>query len=391
MHRFLLFTADFKMPPSKKRFSFGRRWAHWLLLLPFAVGILMYALIVLVDPYALRGGFISQHLGTHRYPDREWPLLMNVATAEPHDFVLIGGSTTMAITPEMIRQSFPEMHSPLNLSYIAPRPLDMGEALERIQNVKNLKRVVVVMDFSLMENRPYRSAAGETWENMAKTSWHHGGDFSFATGIGSLKRVLFGTYTTPAWGVITKPQFMDGAAPVSKDAKKMLRFREAVKMHADDVFAKSELGCTDIPFLDNQLQRFLTQAKNKDIDVDLVFPPVPYILAYDWIDNRPRFGILKPGPVFDQFMTFKRCTVALKERSGGGGVRVLALDGNDEISANIDLYVDSAHIFDEATYQAVTKMIAEGEATITTENIDYYETGMKQRIVLSGQKILKQN
>jgi hypothetical protein len=358
----------------------GSRFALALLLLPYLVGCVAYWLIVIADPYDLRVGGWPMKLATHRYPDREWPLLMDVVAAQRHDLVLIGGSTTMAITPAMLRTAFPGTKSPINLSYIAPRPLDLGDALTKISRIKGLRRAIVVMDFTLMEKRPYRSATGDTLQNMKTTSWHHGGDFSPHSAMASFNLIVRGTYTISGWEKIAQPEFMDGAVSTTHSPGNLRRYREAVSRHRNDVFAKTSINCSDIPFINNQLTGFLKEVQAKGFAVDLAFPPLPYLLHYDWIENRPRFGILEEGPIFDQFMTFKKCVVAAVDKEAFDGVRVIALDSNDAISGSLGRYMDSAHIIESTAYLEVAKMLNDGVQTLTTSNIDQYEIGLKSKI-----------
>jgi hypothetical protein len=363
---------------------YGRRFALPLMLLPFFLGFCAYWVIVIVDPYDLRAGGVQLRLADHRYPDREWPLLINSLTKQRHDLVLIGGSTTMAITPTMMRKAFPWSRAPINLSYIAPRPLDLGDMLKKISRIKGLRRVVVVMDFTLMEQRPYRSATGDTLANMETTSWHHGGDFSPQSALASFNLIVRGFYTLPGWEKSDQPEFMRGAQKVTQSERNISRFRAAVKRHQGDAFASAKISCSDIPFVDHQLAEFLNVAKAKGIAVDLAFPALPYMLHYDWIENRPRFGILKPGPIFDQFMTFKKCAVAATGKSGIKQGRVLALDSNDAISGNLNRYMDSAHLMDSEAYMDVAEMIAAGDYSLTPANIDAYESALRRKVVSTG-------
>jgi len=357
-----------------------------LVLLPWILGIAAYWIIVIADPYHLRAGARVVQLAGHRYPDEEWPRLIGVTTAQPHDVVLLGGSTAMPITPDMMREAFGAQR-PLNLSYYAPRPLDMPLILPKIARISGLRRVILFMDFSLMEKGGQRSAAGVVLESMAATNWSHRADFSVATALASLRALVTGVFDLSTW-VSEKPDYLSGAVPLPDSSGIMHRFRSAVQRHATDVFAKSPLTCAQLPYLQTELAPFLRQMVAKHVAVDLVFPPLPYILNYDWIDRRPpHFDTLLPGPVFDQFMVFKRCVIAVRDEVGGSSARVLALDATESLSGDIDLYLDTIHLIDPQAYRTVTRMIAQGDDAIDSTNIDRHEAELRINITRSAAKL----
>jgi len=301
--------------------------------------------------------------------------------------VLLGGSTTMRISVDMMRAAFPGVRNPLNLSYIAPRPIDLAEVLARVGQVKDLRRVILVMDFTLMERRPLRSAAGSALANMSTTNWSHAGDFAPQTALASLNRIVNGTYDLPGWSHLDMPEFMRGARPVTLSSGVMQRFRRAINRHSHDVFAQSSLTCDQIPFIATVLVPFLADMASKHVAVDMVFPPLPYVLYYDWIENRPRFNILLDGPVFDQFMVFKKCVVAAREQFGAEDDRVIALDTNDLLSGDLRRYMDSAHLIDPDAYEEVMRMIVIGDETITSKNIQSHEARLRSKILRAAGQI----
>lgn len=365
----------------------GNRGYPGLALLPWLLGIIAYWIIVVVDPYHLRHNGPTFRLAEHRYPDLEWSRLIGITTGQPHGLVLLGGSTAMPISPDIMREAFPRARNPINLSYIAPRPLDMPRILPRIAQITGLERVILFMDFTLIEREPRRSASGEVLENMASTNWSHGGDFALSTALASLHALASGTYDLPFWSDITVPEYMLGATPMTHSAGVMRRFRDAVQRHADDVFAKSTLTCAQIPYLQNELVPFLTQMANKHVAVDLVFPSIPFVLYYDWIDHGPPFNTLLPGPVFDQFIVFKRCVIAARDQVGVDSNRVIALDTKDSLSGDVGRYFDSIHLIDPEAYRTVIRMIADGDETITSANIDQHEADLRTKVARTAARI----
>ena len=366
----------------------GHRFYLPLILAPFILGAAGYWLIVLVDPYDLRPGGLAPRIADHRYPDLEWPKLIRAVTGEPRDVVLLGGSTTMAVTKAMMLEAYPDAQTPVNLSYIAPRPLDLADALGWVSRTPGLKRVVLIMDFSLMERRGLRSAAGNTLANMATTSWSHGGDFAPVTAVASFNRIARGVYDMPAWSNMTEPGFMVGTAPVTTSVGTMRRVHRAIESHQSDVFNPAPLTCEEIPFTREVLTPFLRKMAAQGVAVDMVFPPIPYVVYYDWIENPPRFDILLPGPVFHQFMVYKRCVIATREAIGGLQARVISLDTNDAISGNLRLYMDSVHLLDPQAYRDITLMMAAGDESLTSVNIDGHEKRLRDKIVRAGNSLL---
>jgi hypothetical protein len=352
-----------------------------LILLPWLFGIVAYWLIVATDPYHLRHNGPTYRLADHRYPDAEWPRLIAVATAQPHDLVLFGGSTAMPITSAMMREAFPGARSPINLSYLAQRPPDMPQILPRIAQVVGLEHVILFMDLTLMENGGRRSPTGDMLESMAMTNWHHNGEFGLSTALASLHAIATGTYDIGAWSEISEPEFMFGAKPLPQSADLMRQFRVAVRRHADDVFAKSTLTCAQIPYLQNALVPFLTEMARKNVAVDLVFPAFPYVLYYDWFEfSPPSNDPLLPGAVFDQIMTFKKCVIAARDRVGSESIRVIVIDSNESVAGDISLYFDTIHPIHPETYRDATRMIASGNQAITAANIDRYEADLRGKV-----------
>jgi hypothetical protein len=243
------------------------------------------------------------------------------------------------------------------------------------------------MDFTLMDRHPFRSSAGESLANMATINWSHGGDFALTTALASIHSAIYGTYDLPSWAHLDVPEFMQGAQPVTQSKTVMERFRRAVERHKYDVFAESTLTCDQIPYLRNILIPFLSAMAQQRVAVVLVFPPVPYVLYYDWIENQPRFNILLAGPVFDQFMEFKKCVIAARDQLGQESNRVIALDSNDSVSGDLRLYSDSAHLLDPDAYRTVMRMIAKGDEEITSANIGEHEVLLRMKVARSAAQI----
>ena len=358
-----------------------------MVLIPWILGIVAYWLIVIADPYHLRPGGPTFRVADHLYPDFVWPRLIGVLTAEPHDVVVVGGSTAMLITPPMMRAEF-GAQSPFNLSYLAPRPLDMPLILPRIGRISGLKHVILFMDQMLMEKAPKLSGTGVILESMAATNWSHRADFSWSTALASLHALVTGTFDLPLWTFRSRPDYMSDDVPLPESADRMQRLRAAVRRHAVDVFAKSSLTCGQLPYLQTQLAPFLREMAAKHIAVDLVFPPLPYVFYYDWIDFRvPYNDTLLPGPVFDQFMVFKRSVIAVRDEVGRDSARVLALDASGSLSGDIGRYVDSVHLIDPQAYRSMARLIAKGDDVIDSTNIDQHEADLRIRIVRSIAKL----
>jgi hypothetical protein len=357
-----------------------------LVLLPWLCAIVAYWIIVAVDPFHVRHGGPVFRLGDHRYQDAELPYMIYLATLQSHDVVLVAGSTAMPITRDMMQEAFPRAQSPINLSYLAPRPLDMAQILPRIAHIPGLKRVILYMDWTLLDSGPVRSPTGQVWESLAKTNWSHSADFSISNALGSLHAVQSGTFELSIW-YRDVPDFMLKETPVTEHADVMKQFREAAQRHAGDVFAKSTLTCQKIPYLQTVLVPFMTEMANKHIAVDLVFPAIPYVLYYYWIEHRNDFNILLPGPLFDQFMVFKRCVVAARDQVGGDSNRIIAIDTDDAISGDLRRYFDSIHLLDPEAYRTELRMIADGDETITSANIDRHEADLRSKVAQAGARL----
>ncbi len=352
-----------------------------LVILPWLFGLVAYWIIVAIDPYEVRRTHPPYELAEHRYPDDEWTRLLNVITAKPHEVILLGGSTAMAIDQSLMREVFPGALNPVNLSYVAPRPPDMPLILPKIARVPGLKRIILFMDFTLQEKGHRRSPSGDILQGLRDTDWSHGSDFSLTTALASIHALADGTYDLRMWSALALPDYMLGGAPLTQSSNAMRRFKEALRRHGDDVFASSGLSCGQIPYLRTVLEPFLQQMANSHVAVDLVFPPVPYILYYDWIDHRPpTHDALIDGPVFDQFMVFEKCVVSTVDESGAQDTRVLALDANDNLSGNLGHYFDTLHLIDPAAYRLEAQMIADGDGQISSDNFEQHEAQLRAKV-----------
>lgn len=353
--------------------------------LPFLFGCIGLLLIVIVDPYLVRStGLIEPKLGEHRYPDTEWARLINVTSSAKHDTVLLGGSTVMMIDTTMLREAFPESQSPVNLSYTAPRPPDIKVVLSRLGKNTALKRIVIVMDFSLLDKSGMMSGSGQFLEHLERTNWSKAMDFSLETAAASLHRIVFGTYSLPWWSQRIEPDFMIGAGRAIDNPSLLARLKLAVIKHKSSVFDNSQLRCNDIPFIPMVLVPFLDELKEKEIVVELVFPPLPYTAHYDWIDNRPLRGILLLGPVFDQLMTYKKCVVFAVEDNQFKNVRILAADSDDGISGDLNNYMDGAHLQSKAAFQKVLIGIVEGREQLTRQSLKSHELNLRKKVSRTG-------
>lgn len=361
-----------------------------IMTIPFWAGIVSLALIVFVDPYDVRSFGLEPRIAAHRYPDREAPLLRSILLQQPRDLVIIGGSTIMAVDESMMRDAFPDFRSPINLSYIAPRPLDQADALADVSGAIGLKKVILFMDYTLMEKQKILSASGTDIASLKSTNWHRAADYSIQRAAASFHRLAFGTYDLPSWAKLNQPEFMKGAAPVTMSASTMARFSRTASRNLTKAFEKSGLTCEQIPYIKTILIPFLMKMKARNVAVDLAFPPLPYVLYYDWMENVQSDQILLPGPVFDQFAVFKRCVVTALDRVNAPWDRVLTLDTQDDISGNMQRYMDSAHLLDPAAYKAVLVAIASGNEIITPTNIEEHISTLREKVIRLGQSLINQ-
>lgn len=203
-------------------------------------------------------------------------------------------------------------------------------------------------------------------------------------------RLAFGTYDLPWWVKLTQPEFMKEDRPVTTSTSTMARFRGTISRNWSKVFDKSRLTCEQIPYVETILLPFLKKMKNRNVPVDVAFPPLPYVLYYDWIENSSAFRIFLPGPVFDQFAVFKRCVVAAVDRVKTPLDRVLTLDSQDEISGNMQKYLDSAHLLDRTSYKAVVQAIASGIEIITPTTVEQHLFTLREKVVRLGQSLIDQ-
>src|SRR5271170_7055416 len=99
-------------------FAGGGRSFLPILMTLYILMILSYGLVWIVDPYTLRTrSSISARLGDFGYADDVVPRLLYVAAKDGTDLVWVGGSTSASFTTAMLREAFPDVKKPVNLSF----------------------------------------------------------------------------------------------------------------------------------------------------------------------------------------------------------------------------------------------------------------------------------
>ena len=120
----------------RRRGSDGGAYLPFLATL-YAAAVVSYLFVFLVDPYDLRSVGVRVRLADTTYADAVVPRLVSVAAHDGSDLVLVGASTSMAITLAMLREAFPEAARPVNLSFVSMRADQLATVLGVIPDLED--------------------------------------------------------------------------------------------------------------------------------------------------------------------------------------------------------------------------------------------------------------
>ena len=182
----------------------------------YALGTLAFAFVWLVDPYDLRSVGVSVRLARTMYADSAVPKLVSVAAHDGTDLVVVGGSTSMAIMPAMLREAFPEAARPVNLSFVSIRADQLAIVLQRLEMSRTLKRMIINVEFTFNRDIEWIQRVTET--RYYANPWHDPvPEFGAEAILMAVEVLKTGVLDSPAWRRRTPdlPDFMYGRPPLT--------------------------------------------------------------------------------------------------------------------------------------------------------------------------------
>jgi len=369
-------------------------------LLPFFVVGIIYWSYIFIDPYGLIWG-APPRLNDKPYPDNVRARLLRAVETENFDMVLIGGSTVMSITPAMMKASFDEISRPFNFSYGVPLPADLKYILGRLAKTKNIKRIIVAVDYSLVSPLDQMSVffpiKNYTSSQFNPQSWFRlARSFNWQNADGALNLLRTGTLSFSWQNSNEWPEFMrreltaftgvewsdfahgEGDISNPRPSAVQSRFRDAVDRYRDIVDAPAGIGCTEVPAATHVLRPFAQEAARHGIKVDAFFPPYATVAYYDWLSPKSFLALPRRTAIFDQLLTLKRCVVEALD--GIPNVAVSAFDNEDWITSNIYTYYDTSHIIRKSVYRYILEKIEARSHVLTVTNFNEFESRFRNRV-----------
>ncbi len=332
----------------------------------FAMAVLAYAFVGMVDPFDLRAGGSPVRLADRPYADKMVPKLVSIAARDGTDLVVVGGSTSMAFTPAMLRAAFPEARKPFNLSFVAIRADEVATVLGRLETSPSLKRLLLAIDFTLIRDigwtgrsLPPRFYGPSAWYDPVP---EFGVDILPHAFRVAARGVLDGPDTRrrdPEW-----PDFLQAGIPLTRRAEALSKLTRAARSARPWVTSAPELPCERMSALAETMAPAARRMAARGVAIDFYFPPYSLSVYSDWTENFPEGHFFAGrGMVFANLFALRRC--AVEAFDGIANLRVHAFDTDRAITADLSRYLDSTHLLDLEAYRTILGRIADGSAVLT--------------------------
>jgi hypothetical protein len=335
----------------------------------------MAAICVAVDPYDVFPWGLQPRLAATNYPPDKVPFLIDVVAKDPAiDMVLVGGSTAVDFTPQMLER-FPGVKNPFNLSYEGSLPFDREVVTQELLKYSHARRVMLSFDYNYATEMhqaraefPFYLYDGKLLDNIRMI-----GPSTFQVALSALlHHGLLSNNGNAAFEKLhaSKFQAFQTAATMRDLARKVARVRK-------DIDQPSPRGCADFPAIGEQLAPYAKALSQRHVALDIFIPPYAQIAPYDWKTIVWR-GELRDAILNDQ-ITIRRCLV--QAVGALPGVRVFGFDNDDWITGDLANYRDTAHTQNTKVQDYMIASMAQGTHRLTTANVDAYLAAMHRRVV----------
>lgn len=345
------------------------------------------ALIIAVDPLDIYPWGLKRGVPNIPLSDEGVTLTLSAATKDAHNKIfLIGGSTALGFTPDILNIAYPGMGQAVNLSYNGPTMADRQVVEHLVLTNAAPKRVVLELEWQYLEDRA--SARRHTAARDFPTYLYDetmANDLRMVT-VDMLRLAVSKLRGNP----ILLPQWTIDPAKAAADARNaQSEFLSAattgaiaasMTKHRADVGTPSRRQCADFFLISEEIVPFAKAAAKRQIAVDFLLPPYSRVLYYYWMD-KPFWQLRSTfhNGVLDQTLVFRRCLVGAV--AGIPGVRVFAFDNDDWLTGNLALFRNEGHVVAGAPFVAMAAAIRGGSHQLTRENIDAYNRTMAEKVM----------
>jgi hypothetical protein len=290
------------------------------------------------------------------------------------DTVLVGGSTSTNVTPDMMKL-IPGVTNAFNLSYEGSLPYDRAAVTTEILKYSHARRVILAFDyfyalgkeqtrpnfpFYLYDGDPLndtRMVGSTTFWMAANALLHHG---ALPGGGGKLLEAKHEL----------RYQAFQSPGEMKAIAREVVRYR-------GDVDRPATKTCSDFTAVNDQLLPFARTLSQRHVALDVYIPPYALIAPYDWQNGEMR-GELGESLFNDQLM-LRRCMVEALD--GIPGVRIFAFDNEDWITADLVNYRDSSHAYSEKVTRFMMQAMGQGTHRLTKDDVEAYLATLHARVL----------
>ena len=345
----------------------------------YGAGVLSYLFVFLVDPYDLRPVGPRVRLADTTYADAVVPRLVAVAAHDGSDLVVVGASTSMAITPAMLREAFPEAVRPVNLSFVSMRADQLAIVLDQLETSTTLKRVIINVEFTFSRDIGWIRPVAET--RYYAHAWHDPvPEFGSDALAAALTVIRTGVVDLPEWRRRhpDRPDFMLVREPLKQRPGDVAQLAAMAKASRSWVASAPAVDCGDVQVLRETLVPFLRRMTARGVKVDLLLPPYSLALYAEWSLNYRGRWFPGRGSVYANLMALKRCTVLAAD--GVPDVKVHAFDTDFSLTRDLSLYYDSSHIYDLEEYRSILRRVAGGDAVLRAADWPRFEATLRTAI-----------
>ncbi|HEY1629867.1 MAG TPA: hypothetical protein VGF56_01030 [Rhizomicrobium sp.] len=345
----------------------------WIVMLIVLAYWAMAAACIWIDPYNVYSWGLTPRLLQADYSPEVIPYMVDDVAKDPTlDTVLVGGSTSVDFTPEMMRL-IPGVKNAFNLSYEGTMPYDRYVVTQEMLKYSHARRVLLAFDYNYAldaaQTRPEfplylydsdwsddsRMVGPTTFMAAASMALHRGTISNSGGALLNAKHALrFRDFQTPG------------------EMRGLARLVDQYRATVDEPTANT---CADFHAIDDQLVPYARELSKRGVALDIFIPPYAAIFPFEWQTGQRRGELGKA--ILNNQLAARRCLVEAVD--GLPGVRVFAFDNEDWITGDLANYRDTAHTYSIKIQEFMMKAIANGDHRLTKANVDDYLSTLHRR------------
>lgn len=371
------------MQPTDRPSPAGAERSSWAYLVIF--GLIFFAFwvvgifILAVDPLNIYRWGYTPRLASDTYSPDAMPFLARAVARDPDiDTVLVGGSTSIAITQNLMAHFLPDARKPFNISYSGPRPNDRATIIDQLLSYSKLHHVIVAFDdlygfqkYSMLEGFPTY-----LYDNSALNDLRMVNPLNAELAL----RVARGeVLSAPEWDFGDYRNLRVQRLRSFQTPQAMEHMAELVRRYRPGIDKPTSRTCADFPALVNQLIPAAQKASRRNISFDVVILPYSLAAYYEW-QGEPGMTSELGASVMNNLLLARRCLVeGLRDMPK---VRIFAFDDEDWITGDLANYDDPAHLSldNSKIYEHMLRSIGTDTHRLTVDNIDRDIASLRMRI-----------